>query len=279
MIEYVKDTFEEYLSNDSISASDIKSFLKSPAKFRYNKLNPDKKESAKHFAIGSALHELILEPELFNSHYYVMPKCDLRTKAGKQEYSEALAKADGKVIINDEDLSMITQMAISSSNKKTFLELIRDSYREVSAYTTDEKTGLRVKFRPDSLSTTKSTIVDIKTCVSSSPRDFRYDILSYGYHISSAYYSDFLGRENYVFCAIEKTAPYQTSLYQIDDEFTEMGRLAYRKGLDLLKWSIDNDFWCDYNQFEILKECYDIDNLEIAMETILNSVEIDIINK
>ena len=39
-IEYVKDTFEEYLSKEgTISASDIKTFLESPCKFYYEKNN------------------------------------------------------------------------------------------------------------------------------------------------------------------------------------------------------------------------------------------------
>ena len=37
-VEYIKDTFEEYLSKkDHISASDIKSFLTSPKKYHYEK--------------------------------------------------------------------------------------------------------------------------------------------------------------------------------------------------------------------------------------------------
>ena len=89
-IEYVKDTFEEYLTKkDYIAASDIKNFLKSPAKYYYEKYQKvDDKEPQRHFSIGSALHEIILEPHLFKTNYIVFPKVDMRTKDGKQQMAQ-----------------------------------------------------------------------------------------------------------------------------------------------------------------------------------------------
>jgi len=115
--------------------------------------------------------------------------------------------------------------------------------------------------RPDILCKSKSTIVDIKSCMDSSPKEFKRSVYSYGYNISAAYYGDFINRENYVFAALEKNQPYQVSLFVCNDEMLEFGRQKYRMGLDLMKWSYDNNFWCDYNQFELLKECYVLGDL------------------
>ena len=90
---------------------------------------------------------------------------------------------------------------------------------------------------------------------------------------------DFLNRENYVFAALEKQAPYQLGHYILDDELVELGRTKYRKALDLLKWSYENNYWCDYGEFEVLQECYDIENMSIAMEMINNGNHISIIQK
>jgi hypothetical protein len=79
-----------------------------------------------------------------------------------------------------------------------------------------------------------------------------------------------LGRENYVFAAMEKNAPYQTSLYVLSEKLLQIGRSEYRMGLDLLKWSIENNFWCDYIEFEILKEHYISGDLSNVIETIEN---------
>ena len=42
-------------------------------------------------------------------------------------------------------------------------------------------------------------------------------------------------------------------------------------GLDLLKWSYDNNFWCDYNEFELLKECYVLGDLKDFFKTLEKS--------
>lgn len=278
-IEYVKDTFEEYLSKkDHVSASDLKNFLKSPKYYYYEKFEKTEKISESHFRIGSALHEIILEPQYFQSNYAVSPKFDRRTKDGKAGYDLFELENEGKTIINEVDMEMIRQMSLTSMENKTFVELIKDSYREVSCYTIDEVTGLKVRLRPDSLAVSKSTITDIKSCLDSSLNKFKKDIYSYGYSLSAAYYCDFLDRENYVFAAIEKQAPYQMSLFLLSDEIMAFGRKQYRMGLDLLKWSQVNNFWCDYNEFEILKECYELGNLDTFFDTLSKSELISIIS-
>ena len=278
-IEYVKDSFAEYLGNKKrISASDIKNFLVSPRYYFYKKYEEEKKESVeRHFIIGSALHELILEPEFFKNNYLVTPKFDMRTNVGKTAHAEFLQQAEGKVLLNIEEYEMIVKMGQSASENETFLELIWDSYRELSCYTIDEKTGLDLKMRPDSFAKNKSTITDIKSCQKSSYKDFKGDVYKFGYSITSAFYKDFLNRENYVFCAIEKQAPYQTALYMLSDEMIEYGRTQYRMALDLLKWSYDNNYWCAYNEFDMLKECYDLGNLDKFLELKESSEKITII--
>jgi hypothetical protein len=276
-IEYKKDTFQEYLANEAVAASDIKNFLKSPRKYFYEKNNKEEKESERHFAIGSAVHEMIMEPELFDKNYIVSEKIDRRTKAGKEQYQLFQEKAQGKTIIFENEMEMIREMSTSCKLNKTFMEYMKDCHYEISCYTTDIKTGLKVRLRPDILCKTKDAIVDIKTCRDSSKKGFKNDVYSFGYSLSAAYYTDFIGRENYIFAAVEKTAPYQTSLYALPDEMIDFGRYQYRMGLDLLKWSKDNNYWCDYVEFEILKECYLLGNMDDFFDTINKSELIQIL--
>jgi exodeoxyribonuclease VIII len=280
-IEYVKDTFEEYLGKKThISASDIKNFLHSPRYYYFKAFEEQRSKDVnegRHFSVGSALHEIILEPHLFKSNYLVAPKVDRRTKAGKEEFELFMAEAQGKTILFPDEMEMVCKMAEETLKNDTFIELIKDSYREVSCYTTDEKTGIPVRLRPDSLAKSKSTITDIKSCLDSSYRKFKNDVYAYEYSITASYYMDFLNRENYVFCAIEKEAPYQASLYVLDDEKIEYGRSQYRMALDLLRWSRENNYWCDYTEFAMLKECYELQSLEDFFETKKTSEKIIIL--
>jgi hypothetical protein len=267
-ITYVKDTFEEYLSKkDYIAASDVKNFLHSPLKYYYEKHIKKEEPKGRHFQIGSALHECILEPELFHTNYIVSPKFNRRTKIGKQQHAEFEEFSKEKVVIVEDEMVMIQEMGKSASQNRTLMELLEDCHFEVSCYTTDEKTGLKLRMRPDGLSKSRSTIVDLKSCVDASKKKFKKDIYNYDYSISGSYYSDNLRRENYIFAAIEKTPPHQTALYALNDNMVDYGRQQYRMGLDLIKWSMDNNYWCDYVEFEILKECYYLDSLDDFFDT------------
>tara|TARA_R110002153_G_scaffold222612_5_gene375060 strand:+ start:1824 stop:2741 length:918 start_codon:yes stop_codon:yes gene_type:complete len=277
-VEYRKDTFAEYLGSDAIAASDCKKFLESPRKFYYERNNPKEDDPDKrHFAIGSATHELTMEPEYFYENYAVSKKFDKRTKAGKEAYNEFAELNKNKVIINEVEMAMIKEMSVNAKLNKTFLEFLEDSICEVSCYTKDPETGLHIRMRPDMLPQSRNTIVDIKTCRSGSPKGFKKDCYSYGYSLSAAYYTHFLKRENYVFAALESQAPYQTSLYALDDEMMDFGRYQFRMALDLLKWSFDNNYWCDYVEFEILKECYLLDDLGDFFNTLEKSELIQIL--
>ena len=276
-IKYVTDTFSVYLGKKThISASDIKNFMHSPRYYYYKSFEEIKSTDlleGRHFSVGSALHEMILEPQKFNSNYIVAPKFDRRTKIGKQDYENFLLQTEGKTLLFEDEMNMIVKMAEQTMKNETLVDLIKNSVKEISCYTTDEKTGLKLRLRPDSLADSKNTITDIKSCLDSSYTKFKGDVYSYGYSITAAYYSDFLNVESYVFAALEKQAPYQVSLYVLDDEKMEYGRKQYRTALDLMKWSVDNNYWCDYTEFSMLKDCYELGNLDTFMQ------DKDIVNK
>ncbi len=276
--EFVKDTFEEYLGKkDHVSASDIKNFLKSPRYYYYERNEKVEKSTGRHFNIGSGLHELILEPQLFKTNYVVYPKVDARTKEGKQQIAEFNETSVGKTILYEDEMEMIRLISENALKNNSLVELMKDSHREVSCYTIDEITGLKIRLRPDILSSTKSTIVDIKSCLDSSARKFKSDVFTYSYSLSAAYYCDFIGRENYIFAACSKTAPYEVALYGLNDEMYDYGREQYRMGLDLLKFCQDNNYWPSYNEFELLKECYSLGSLDTYFDTLKDSQLITIL--
>lgn len=267
-IKYVKDTFEAYLGKkDHISSSDVKNFLHSPAYYYYMKYGEKKeKKQGRHFALGSAMHEVIMEPHKFKSHYAVSQTFDRRTAKGKKDYAKFEKKNKGKIILFENEMDMITEIGINALNNPTLLELIRDSYKELSIYTVDAKTGLKIRLRPDIFCKTKSTIVDFKSTTESSKQSFKGDVYKFGYSITDAFYKHFSQKENYIFCAMEKEPPYQVTLFGLNDEMIEYGKKSFRMGLDLIKWSYDNNYWCDYAEFEILKECYELNNLDKFLE-------------
>jgi len=214
---------------------------------------------------------------LFKTNYVVYPKVDARTKEGKQQIAEFNKTSGGKTILYEDEMEMIRLISENALKNNSLVELMKDSHREVSCYTIDEITGLKIRLRPDILSSTKSTIVDIKSCLDSSARKFKSDVFTYSYSLSAAYYCDFIGRENYIFAACSKTAPYEVALYGLNDEMYDYGREQYRMGLDLLKFCQDNNYWPSYNEFELLKECYSLGSLDTYFDTLKDSQLITIL--
>jgi hypothetical protein len=278
-MEIIQDTFEEYLSKkDHVSASDVKTFMKCPLNYYHEKfINKSSGEEKDHLLLGSAMHEAILEPENFFKNYFVAENFDKRTKKGKEEYQQFLEQNKGRKAISQEQMEIIKNIAKNAVDNRTLMSLIENSYREVSIYSIDETTGLKIRIRPDILCSKYSTIVDLKSCMSASPKDFLSSVYKFGYAISDAFYKNFSKRENYIFCAMEKQSPYQVCLYELKPEHSEYGFKMYRRGLDLMKWSYDNNYWCNYNEFETLKECYDTNSLDEFFEIIKTAPQISFI--
>ena len=87
----IKDlSFEEYRELPAMSQSSLKMVLQSPAHFKYFTENPRAETPALVF--GGVAHTVILEPEKLYNDFFVMPKIDGRTKAGKAEKRHSKAR-------------------------------------------------------------------------------------------------------------------------------------------------------------------------------------------
>ncbi len=266
--KYANDTFVEYLSDPAISSSDIKAFLKSPRTFYFEKYERETKEAAQHFTVGSALHCLVLTPELFDDGFFVSKKFDQRTKVGKDAAKEVAKQSAGKEILFEEDFVMIKKMADSARKNKTLMELSKNSHFEMSIYGEDEVTGIKTKIRPDVYAINRPTLIDLKTCLDSGIKKFRHDIFNFGYNITSSWYSKFSGKENYLFAAIEKQEPYQTSLFTLSSHFLNHASEQIRMALDCMLFCQTHNVWPDYSQFELMKRLYSIDMLDSYFEQV-----------
>lgn len=262
-----KDSFPEYLSKkDFISASDIKNFLFSPKFYYFEKYENKNKEENKTLTLGSAIHQLVLEPDEFYQNYVVSEKYDLRTKIGKEKSIEFAELNKDKTIINEEEMKTVVAIANSCKQNKSLVSILQDSTPELSIYTEDKETGLKIRLRPDIYCNSKPTICDLKSCATSDMRNFKYNVFKYGYHITNAFYSHFSSKPCYVFAALEKDEPNQISLYTLSPKIIEQGKDLFRMGLDLLAWSHKHNYWCDYSEFSLLKELYSKGNLDLFFE-------------
>ena len=201
-----------------LSSTNIRTFKKNRKQFEYSLTN-DLIKQTKAMADGTAVHAFFLERDKFDTDFIVKP-ADIRlnTKAGKEW---ALEQKD-KIIIDSELGNNLFEMEKSFIDSPAKLIYDIKGQTELS-YFWDDLGTIKGKCRPDWLSDDGSIVVDVKTTTDASPRGFQKSIANWGYHLQLGWYLRGLRKlglsaEQFIFIAIEKTAPFCVGVYRADQE-------------------------------------------------------------
>lgn len=244
---------QDYLSGKfgptegSLSASGIKTLLKSPKLFKHQQANPWEGSDATR--LGTVVHELLLGS---GPGFVVVPP-NGRKQAEREAHHGAIAEAveAGKAYVTEEQYAhaLEAEKAVWADPDASRL-LSAAGEAELSAYAVDDSTELwrRCRFdymRDDNLG------VDIKTARSAAPGQFAKACHDLGYHISAAYYEAIaadLGRPltDYAFLVVEVAPPYHVAVYRLDDDAMDLGRRRVREGLERYRDCTTTDIWPGY---------------------------------
>ena len=232
------------------SSSTIRKALNSPKKYLYDKTAET--VPTKAMEEGTAVHTYFLENELFKNRYCYKPKAfNGRTKEGKQ-WMEEHGHLNVLPAEWEENLINMNHSFLASPAKMIY-DL--DGLTELS-YFSEDLGGIRAKCRPDWISSDSGVVVDLKTTQDASPKGFQKSIGQFGYHIQAAWYLrvlQSLGLDSYdfIFIAIEKTAPFCVGVYRASTEMLEEGSKKVDEAINKILWCKDNDFYPDYTPNEI----------------------------
>jgi exodeoxyribonuclease VIII len=242
---------EEYHSDYStISKHGLDLIHKAPAIYRHKWLTGHTEPRSEALRWGSLVHLAVLEPHLLNSECIVAPAgLKKTTKEGKAEYA-ALAATGREVVTMDEMVELAEIARAVHAHPAAAALLAGDIEIENSLYWTDPDTGIALRARPDVIRC-DGIIVDLKTCVDASPREFARSASNYRYHVQSAVYLDGaraneIPAEQFAFIAVEKSAPFLVAVYVADAQFVSIGSDAYRRDLHTFKRCLETDQWPGY---------------------------------
>jgi hypothetical protein len=189
---------------------------------------------------GSAFHDAILLPELYKDKYAVMPKCDKRTKEGKEIAMQFLSTSKDKTILDHDDAIRIEQMASRIRESNAVKHILSQGKAETSFWWNDEDLGTLCKCRADWLYTDgiNTVLVDIKTTSKSiSKNKFTKSIIDYQYDLSGAFYIDGINKclgtniTTMAIIAIESEPPYDVGLFCLGPNAIKTGRELYKNAL------------------------------------------------
>ena len=227
------------------SSTNLRQSLISPKKYLFGKSKIQ--VPTKAMEDGTAVHTYFLENNKFHDEYIFRPEgLNARTKEGK----EWMEKNKGKKILSYEWKENLNQMNDSIMNSPAEIIYNNDNYSELSFFW-DDLYGIRGKCRPDCLSYNDRFVLDLKTTQDASPKGFQKSIGGFGYHIQAAWYLRGLRKlgvkvDEFLFVAIEKTAPFCVGVYRADKEMLEEGDKKIDEALHLISECKENDMYLDY---------------------------------
>lgn len=247
-------TEKEYRSHPYVSRSELWKMNESPEKFRWYREHPLSPTPALVF--GQVTHKLLLQPETFDDEFIVAPNCDRRTKAGKEEYEQFLAKVGDRTVISQDDYNKALDMVVAVQSNPLANRFLQGA-KEIPYFWTDEMTGEGCKCRLDCLyeEDGQRYIVDYKTTGNAQTEIFsNKDVFRYGYHFQAAMYSEgvmhglnLTERPRFIFIAQEKAAPYSVNVIAVPDEVMLSGLDKYRELLGMYHECRVMDYYPGYN--------------------------------
>ena len=239
-------TNEEYHGEKEYeSSTNLRHSLISPKKYLHGKTALQ--VPTKAMEEGTAVHTFFLENNKFHEEYIFRPEeLNARTKEGK----EWMKDNKGKKILSYEWKENLELMNESIMNSPAKIIYNNDNYSELS-YFWDDLYGIKGKCRPDCLSLNYRFVLDLKTTQDASPKGFQKSIGQFGYHIQASWYLRGLRKlgvkiDEFLFLAIEKTAPFCVGVYRADKEMLEEGDKKIEEALHLISECKENDMYLDY---------------------------------
>ncbi len=241
-----------YFAHEAISNSKLSPLERSGAHYLAELERNDEPTRAQ--VLGKLIHTTVLEPEMVDKRYVLAEhKLDFRKKEDKELKEKAVSEDKHLVNFDDVCLSRDMDEAINNHLGGSTLLKTTEGDSEVSAFWTDEETGIKCKGRFDFLSK-HGVIVDLKTTVDASYDEFQRSITKFKYYRQAAMYTDayetITGKKalGFVIVAVEKTAPFGVACFKIDDKALEQGRREYKALLHKYKVFKDNDDFHGYSQ-------------------------------
>ena len=214
---------DDYHGSEGISRSMLMHFMRSPYHYKSN-LNQGPSEPTPALILGDLTHTMILEPHMTEEWFVVKPSCDRRTKAGKIDHERFMCGVQGRTVIDQQTLTLATDMGIAVRDNALASALIKDALIEQSIYFKHKYTGLQCKVRPDVWNNT--LVVDLKTTKDASYSAFQHSAFNYGYFLQAAMINEALRSlniemEKFIFIAVENKQPNGVGIYELSDPDNE----------------------------------------------------------
>lgn len=248
----------DYFSRDELSSTGVRlllpEFKGSPKKFRWEQTH---KRTSRAFDIGHAVHAkvlgvgagIVLYPE-----EHLTASGNPSTKAATVTW-ESEMRGMGLTIVSPDEAQRVDDMAeavLAHPSARPLLEVA--VHREASVIADVDGVPCRARF--DALSDeTRNGVygVDLKSTDDATPHGFTRAVSKWGYAVQEAHYEDVYeaseGRpvDEFWFLCVEKSAPYEVGVYQIEPFWIDMGRAKAAAAREVFAECTATGVWPGYD--------------------------------
>lgn len=249
----LKCSIDEHHANEAIGSTLLKILIQqTPAHYLYAKEHKEEPTPAQAF--GSAIHQAILEPSLFEERMIVEPI--FQGKGSREARETWHLENHGKTILKADQYDIIKGIKKSISRHAQASKLISEGHAEETLLWTDPETKCSCKTRPD-FKHEKHILVNVKSTNDASEEASKMQIASYLYHVQAAMELDgasiVFDREfdEYVYLFVEKVPPYGVNCFSLGFESIVEGRALKYKGLALLRQCLESGKYPCYDDSKI----------------------------
>ena len=228
---------KDYHAHPAISSSQCKHLLKSAWEYDYRRKHPKTATAAMQF--GSLVHQLVLEPETFDQHYFVAEKPKRNTKEGKAMYARLDQERGHREWIALDDFLKAEDIRNTLKQSELVRSLVQGGKAEQSVFWGDSETDILCRAKADYVNIDNNILVDLKTTSSlASEHVFKAEIYKYNYHLSAAFYQDGFNETtgkvlDFIVIAVETNAPHNFAVYKLSDALLAQGKALYREALQV----------------------------------------------
>jgi hypothetical protein len=223
---------DEYHRSPALSCSGLHDFARSPFHYHALHINPRRPRQPERAGQleGNLAHCAILEPSTYDERYAIGAGEDKRLKAWKDLIDHLEQTGDRRTVIKPSQDAAAQAMAMSVRSIPDVAELLAQGAPELSAFWTDQRTGVYCRCRPDWVhwvSDRRVILLDVKTFSDASPAEFARQIPRKGYHRQAAWYSEGFARASgfevmaFVFVVVETEWPFAASAAMLDEQSLE----------------------------------------------------------
>lgn len=198
---------------------------------------------------GICVHMLVFEPHNLAKRIAIAPNCDLRTKAGKEIWSQFEEANKGLLFIKQDayDEACRVRDAVEA-NGLAWDILQSEGASEKRIQWNDLETGLPLKGFIDR--DNSEFIVDLKTSseVGLNPDEFGRSSAKFGYHRQAALYIDGTSiltrvKKRFIHVVVSTQLPYECAVFELSTDDVDFGRKQNRESLVQLRDCLDFDHW------------------------------------